>query len=253
MKKVDLYGPDFQKQYQSIIGSLMYAMLGTRPDLAYAVSSLSQYCSGPTKQHMGAAKRVLRYLSGTRNFSLKYDKHNQENTPIGYSDSDWAGDADRRSTGGFVYKLAGGAISWKSKKQTSVALSTLEAEYMAASEAAKEAIWIKRLVKNLRLDNLQKLTPSPLIYIDNLGCIQNIQNPRHHERTKHIDIRYHFVRELVENKSIEIQHISSEENTADILTKALPRDAHEHHVRGLGLGLISSEGAADTLFLTKSF
>jgi hypothetical protein len=113
-----------------------------------------------------------------------------------------------------------------------VALSTLEAEYMAASEASKEAIWIKRLFDNLRLSS-----QSPLIYIDNLGCIQNIQNPRHHERTKHIDIRYHFVRELVENKSVEIQHISSEQNTADILTKSLPRDAHEYHVRGLGLGL----------------
>ncbi len=135
-----------QQLYQSAIGSLMYLSVGTRPDITYAVSSLSRYSANPTKEHWSAVKRVMRYVKGTTKLGIYYSNENS-NELIGYSDADWGGDInDRKSTSGYIFKLNGGAVSWRSKKQSGVALSTAEAEYVALSAAAQEAMWLKQLM-----------------------------------------------------------------------------------------------------------
>ena len=217
--------------YQSILGSLMYIMLATRPDLAYTISVLGRHSVCPTTNHLTAAKRALRYLKGTSTLRLRYaseychDMH-------GFSDSDWGGDLqDRKSTGGYVFLYSGAAISWKSKKQTGVSLSTLEAEYVASSNAAKEAIWLRRLYAEITGRDTDRPTT---IYLDNTGSIKNTKNQQINERTKHIDIRYHFVRHSVETGAIEVRHVPTAEMTADIMTKALPKEAHQRHVTAMG-------------------
>jgi hypothetical protein len=133
--------------YQSIIGTLMYAMLGTRPDIAFAVGSLSKFSSNPGKVHLDQAIHCLRYLSGTKHWGLEYNAQSEDSLSsliLGYTDSDWAGDVDtRRSTSGYVFLMCGAAVSWSSKLQSSPALSSVEAEYMACTRAAQEAIWIR--------------------------------------------------------------------------------------------------------------
>jgi hypothetical protein len=166
----------------------------------------------------------------------------------GYSDSDWAGDlGDRKSTGGFIFLLSNGAVAWRSKKQTIIALSTTEAEYIAASEAGREAIWLQRLVGDLMAANLPSSTgamdevslPPTIIFTDSTGGLAQIANTRHHERTKHIDIKYHFVRDICEREIITFRHISTHEMAADILTKPLTRVLHWGHMERIGLETLS--------------
>ena len=137
-------------EYQSLVGSLMYAMLGTRPDLAYAVSTLSKFNSEPAEEHHAAAKRILRYRKETKDYGLLYEGETEEDSfpePLCYTDSDWGGDTEsRESTGRYVFILCNAAVSWKTKKQATISLSSTEAEYVALSEATKEAIWMKRLL-----------------------------------------------------------------------------------------------------------
>ena len=177
--------------YRQAVGSLMYAMVGTRPDLATSVGLLSKYMQDPGPAHWAAVKRVFRYLQQTKEFCLQYS--GMEDTAIqGYCDADWGGDIDsRRSTTGFVFKVGGGAVSWNSKQQQSVALSTLEAEDMEAAAATKEAVWMRRLFSELGKPQLN----STLIKTDRQGSMAFMKNPVQHQRTKHIDVRYHFIRE----------------------------------------------------------
>jgi hypothetical protein len=218
--------------YQSAIGSLMYAMLGTRPDIAYAVGAVSQYCSNPGRGHWTAVKRILRYLKGTMNFSLEYKGTNEQ--LIGYSDADWAGNIDdRRSTTGYVFLVADGAVSWNSRKQPTVALSTTEAEYMALAHATKEGVWIRRFLSEIGLGSpCQKPTP---IYSDNQGSIALVKNPVNHARTKHIDIKHHFVREKTEGGQVQVIFCGTEEMVADVLTKGLSKERHQYLSRRMGL------------------
>jgi hypothetical protein len=184
--------PEDRKQYQSAVGSLMYAMLGTRPDIAFAVSVVSRYASNPTEAHWKAVKRILRYLRSTITLELVYK--GDLKPLVGYSDADWAGDQDtRRSTSGYIFNIGSGAISWSSKRQPTVALSSCEAEYMGQTQAAKEAIWLRDLLENLTAspEELQ----ATIVYCDNQGAIALAKNPQFHARTKHIDIQHHFVRE----------------------------------------------------------
>ena len=147
-----------QQMYQAVIGNLLYLSTKTRPDIAYTVSCVARFCTNLTKEHWTAVKRILRYLKGTSNLGLLY----RENTPaevIGYSDADWAGDVgDRKSTSGYIFLLGGAAISWKSSKQTCVALSTAEAEYVALSAAAQEAMWLQLLTSDLLNKSIQETT-----------------------------------------------------------------------------------------------
>jgi len=177
-----------------------------------------------------AVKTILRYLKETINFGIKCDPKSID--LVGYSDADWAGDLDtRKSTTGYLFKLGSVPICWKSKRQPIVALSTAEAEYMALSMAAQTAIWIRKLLKDFIVASKEPT----VIYEDNQGCIAMAKNPVNHERTKHIDIRYNFVRERVEDKTISVKYMETTDMLADILTKGLPRDQHSKLCEEIGI------------------
>ena len=217
--------------YQSMVGSLLYAAIATRPDIAQAVGVVSKFCANPTQNHLTAAKRILRYLKATAYLGLSYKKCADGNL-IGYSDADWVGDIDDcHSTSGNVFSFACGAVSWLSKKQATVSLSTAEAEYVALSTATQEAIWLRRL-----LADVGEPQEGPTeIYEDNQGAISMAKNPVGHARTKHIDIRYHFVREGVRDGAIALKYIATDEMIADILTKPLPNHRFQKLVTELGM------------------
>jgi hypothetical protein len=220
------------QQYQSAVGSLMYLMVGTRPDLAFAVGAVSQFMACPTKTHWEAVKHIFRYVSATTQLKLALGQSKGEPKVVGYSDADWgANDINRRSISGYAFKLGDGAISWASKKQTSVALSSTEAEYMALTQACKEAIWIKRYLMEL---GVQREGPL-VIRADNQSCIALARNPEFHARTKHIDIQYHFIREKVEGGEVALEYCSTKAMVADVLTKPTTRDKHEWCTKALGL------------------
>ena len=188
----------------------------------HSVAVVSRYNSSPTVAHFTAIKRILRYLKGTINLSLQYKVTGQE--IIGYSDADWANDLkNRHSTTGNVFVMAGGAISWLSQKQPTVALSTSEAEYMSLGSATQEAIWLKRLLNDLHAENQEPIE----IREDNQGTIAMTRNPVGHKRTKHIDIRHHFVRESVQSGLIGISYCASKDMLADVFTKAVPKPRFE--------------------------
>ena len=217
-----------QHMYQAVVGSLLYLSTKTRPDIAYAVSSVARYCANPTKDHWTAMKRILRYLKGTCNYGLLYRKDAPAEL-IGYSDADWAGDVgDRKSTSGYIYLLGGAAISWKSSKQSCVALSTTEAEYIALSSASQEAIWLQQLMSDLLNKRVQETT----ILEDNQSTICLAKNQQVHGKTKHVDIKYHFIRDLVEAERIKLTYCASKDMVADMLTKGLPIKQFEK-LRGL--------------------
>jgi len=218
--------------YQSAVGSLMYAMIATRPDIAAAVGVVCRFMSNPTRQHWTAVKRILRYLKGTKHFSLQYQATGDKVKLTGYSDSNWAGDLDtRRSTTGYTFLVNSGSISWSSKIQTTVALSTTEAEYMALSETTKEVIWLRQLLSDL---GYQQQSPTTL-YVDNQSTISLAKNPVMHARTKHIDICHHFIREHLDNQDINLEYINTADMIADILTKPLTGEKHKKNTLQLGL------------------
>lgn len=207
---------------QSAIGCLMYIMLCTRPDLSTAVNILSRYSNKNNEELWQCLKRVLRYLKGSADLKLTFiatSKYNEH--LIGYVDSDWGGcQNDRKSTTGYLFKMFDtDLICWNTRKQASVAASSTEAEYMALFEAVREALWLKSLLKSLRIN----LNEPIKIFEDNQGCISIANNPSCHKRSKHIDIKYHFSREQIENKLIKILYISTDKQIADILTKPLAK------------------------------
>ena len=182
---------------------------------------------------MTAVKRILRYLSKTIDYGIEYTR--SDGKLEGYSDADWAGDhADRRSTSGYVFQLANGAITWASRKQNSVALSTCEAEYMALSVTTQEVIWLRILLEEMRCEQREPTT----IWEDNQGAISTAKNPVFHNRTKHIQIRYHFVREAVADNIIDIRYCSTRDMIADILTKGITRPQFEKLREMMGVKLI---------------
>jgi hypothetical protein len=218
--------------YRNAVGKWMYAMVGTRPDIAFAVSYASRYYANPTQHHKSMVDRIAKYIQGTKNFALEY-KHDPNGINLyGYCDADWAGDKfDRHSTSGYLFFLCGAPISWSSHKQATVALSSTEAEYMSLTHASKEATWLRQLLKDL---GQEQIKPT-LLYEDNRGCIDLAKNPIHHSRTKHIDIQYHFIREKIQNNEITLQHCKSDDMLADICTKALARDKYVTLRNGMGL------------------
>ena len=219
--------------YSSAVGALMYAALVTRPDIAFAVTALCQFMAQPSMAHWLAAKRVLRYLQGTQHYELAYGwAAGKGHQLYGYSDSDWGNDAnDRRSFTGYVFLLHDGAVSWQSCKQPTVALSSVEAEYMAATQAAREAVWWRTFLTELGHPPSTAIT----VHSDNQGAIALAKNPEHHKRTKHIDIQHHYVRELVSAGTVVMPHIGTEEMVADALTKALAAERHTKLTRRMGV------------------
>ena len=220
-----------RQRYQSAVGSLMYAMLGTRPDIAYAVGIVSQHCTNPNGHHWTAVKRIFRYLAGTRGLGILYGGGAKSE---GFCDSDWGGSADRRSTSGYIFVLNGGAISWASRKQPTVALSSTEAEYIALTQAVKEVLWLRTLFSEIGAP--QHAREIAQISSDNQGAIALAKNPGFHARSKHIDIQYHFIRQHTDpdTGTITLEYCPTDEMTADILTKGLARARHEKHTAGMG-------------------
>jgi len=204
--------------YQQIIGSLMYLVIGTRPDLAFAISLLSQFSSKPTVEHLGAAKRILRYIKGTRDHTLTYKCSSQPLNLASFTDADYGSNRDdRKSTSGYIFQLAMNTICWRSRKQKCVATSTVEAEYLALSFTSKQQLWLQSALKELGFSAI----PSALS-TDNEGTVDLVHNPRISDHSKHIDIAYHHVRDLVETGKLTVLHVPGADNLADICTKALP-------------------------------
>ena len=211
-----------KRTYQAIVGSLISASCSTRRDITHATNMVARKMSTPTANDMIKAKRVLRYLNTQPNLGLLYTpNHHQgdELTLTAYCDADWAGDLnDRKSTTGYCTFINDNLIDRQSKKQPTVALSSTEAEYMSIVEVAKEVIWMTSILTELR----QKVHKPIIIYVDNQSAIKISENDTSHQRTKHIDIRHHFIRDLINNKSIVLKYIRTTEQRADIFPKALP-------------------------------
>jgi hypothetical protein len=204
--------------YKQMVGCLMY-LLASRPDLAYSMCLVARYMDRPTEIHVAAVKRIMRYLKGTLNYGMLYKANDSENLClIGWSDSDYAGDLDdRKSTTGYLYMLGSGAISWSSKKQPIVTLSTTEAEFIAAASCACQGIWLRNVLDFLK----QKQQGCTIIYYDNSSSIKLSKNPVMHGRCKHIDVRFHFLRDLTKDGIVELVHCKTDEQHADLFTKPL--------------------------------
>ena len=204
-----------QELYQSAVGSLLYLSTKTRPDITYAVGAVARFSSQPSQAHWVAVKRIMRYLSGTLDYGLLYGYNDNI---AGFSDADWAGDCnDRKSTSGFVFMLSGAAISWNSNKQTCVALSTAEAEYIAIAKAAQESVWLQKLLQDMSKTSVTPIT----ICEDNHSTIAITKNPQFHSKAKHIDITFHYIRELVTTGKVDLIYCRSDEMIADMLTKGI--------------------------------
>ena len=219
--------------YASAIGSIMYAMLCTRPDVSYALSVTSRHQVDPGEGHWIAVKNILKYLRKTKDTFLIYGGE-EELIVTGYTDASFQTDKDDfRSQSGFVFCLNGGAVSWKSSKQATVADSTTEAEYIAASEAAKEAVWIKKFITELGV--VPSIADPLELYCDNNGAIAQAKEPRSHQRSKHILRRFHLIREIVEREDVKICRVPTDDNIADPLTKPLAQQKHDRHTRSMGI------------------
>jgi hypothetical protein len=213
--------------YRNMVGSLLYLACWTRPDISFAVSELSRFVSAPGQLHMAAAKHLVRYIQGSRELGIMYSKPsnsgpmNQPNVLWGFVDSDWAGCPDsRRSTTGFTLMLNGAAVAWKSKRQSVVALSSAEAEFIAASALVQEVIYTRRLLENLGFPQKEPT----FIYEDNRTCIAWSEGSvGGSDRAKHIDLREHFVHDAVEAKILKLMPVNSVDNVADLLTKPLTK------------------------------
>ena len=219
--------------YASIVGSIMYAQTCTRPDISFVVDMLGRYQSNPRLDHWKAAKKVLRYLQGTKNHMLIYRRSNQLEV-IGYSDSDYAGCIDtRKSTFGYIFLLAGGAISWKSAKQSVIAASTMEAEFVACFEATIQGLWLRNFISRLGVvDSISK----PLkIYCDNSAAVFFSKNDKYSKGAKHMELKYLSVKEEVQKQTVSIQHISTNCMIADPFTKGLALKVFNEHVERMGI------------------
>lgn len=217
--------------FKSLVGGLRY-LVHTRPDIAYAVGVVSRHMERPTVTHLDAAKRILRYIQGTLSYGLVYTKEGGNNVLTGYSDSDLAGNLDDwKSTGAMAFYLNESLVTWVSQKQRCVALSTCEAEFMAATSAACQGIWLRNVLMQVTGEQLGPV----VIYIDNRSAIDLAKNPVFHGRSKHIDIRFHFIRECVEQGDIVVKHVSGESQRADILTKAVVTVKFERMRKLLGM------------------
>lgn len=220
--------------YASAIGSIMYAMLCTRPDVSYALSMTSRYQSNPGDAHWVAVKNILKYLRRTKDMFLLYGGQERDLCVQGYTDASFQTDRDDyKSQSGYVFVLNGGAVSWKSYKQSTIADSTTESEYIAASDAAKEAVWMKKFITDLGV--VPSIRDPVEIYCDNEGAIAQAKEPRSHQRSKHIMRRYHLIREINERGDIKICKVRSEDNPADPLTKPLSQSKHDAHISSIGL------------------
>lgn len=218
--------------YQELVGTLLYLSQGTRPDIAFAVSDVSRFNSKHSDEHWNAVLRIVRYLKATKSLRLCYKKENNGNELHAYSDADWGSDVDkRRSCTGFVINLNHGAINWKSQRQSIVALSSTEAEYVALSSTVKDVLWIQQIINELKQETISNTT----IYGDNMSSIKIGEVEAYRERTKHIDIRHHHIRQQIALHKIRLRHVSTNDNAADLLTKAISGEKTQACAKTMGM------------------
>ena len=221
-----------QLPYRALVGKCMYLSTCTRPDISFAVRELAKFMSNYGPKHYDAAKHLLRYLQGTRSRGIIYG--NSPNPyPIfkSFTDSDWATSDNRKSVSGYIIECANGPLTWSSKQQVVVALSSCEAEYLACSHCARQVLWLHSLFHELGYPQKQ---PTPL-YCDNQGTVTCTHDPQSHSRMKHIDIRAHFIRDSVNRRLVDVHHIPGTQNPADLLTKPLKRVIHEKWVAHINM------------------
>ena len=219
------------KPYRSILGSVMWGQLATRPDLSFSVSLLARFQANPGSDHWNALMHVIGYIKNTLDYGLTYSR-DSDLTPTAFVDADYGGCRDtRRSTSGYVFMMAGGAVTWSSKRQASVALSTVEAEYVAMSRCAQQMVWMQSWLDEVEIEH----SLPGLIKGDNRGAIALTKNTRDHGKVKHINIRHHYIRELLESNTIAVEQVPSENNLADLFTKPLPRDHHHRLLAALDI------------------
>jgi hypothetical protein len=222
-----------QFRYRSTVEGLQYLTL-TRPDISFSVNRLSQYIQNPTDAHWAAVKRILRFIKETIDYGLKIQRTCSVMLS-GFFDADWARcPDDRRSTSGFVVFLGGNLVSWSSRKQATVSRSSTEAEYKAIANATTELIWIQTLLKELGV----YLHKPPRLWCDNVGATYLTANPIFNGRTKHVEVDFHFVREQVAHKAIEVRIISSKDQLADVLTKPLSRAPFIRNCNNLNMSML---------------
>ncbi|CAL8165835.1 unnamed protein product [Prunus armeniaca] len=230
LAKDDGSGAANEEHYRSIVGSMLY-LTATRPDIMYASSLLARFMHCPTNRHYGTAKRVLRYVKGTLDYGLEYVK-GRKSVLIGYCDSDWGGSVgDSKSTSGYAFTFGSGVFSWASVKQNCVALSTAEAEYISAAEATTQAIWLRFVLEDF--GELQ--TEATPLHCDNISAIAITKNPVFHQKTKHIDRRYHFIKDALQEGVINLEYCPTNEQLADIFTKPLAKDRFNYLREMLGV------------------
>ncbi|KAK6149115.1 hypothetical protein DH2020_016640 [Rehmannia glutinosa] len=221
-----------QLEYSRVIGSLMYLMSCTRPDIAYAVSKLSRYTNNPGHDHWKGIVRILRYLRYTRDFGLHYTRYHA--VIEGYNDANWISDIkDSKSTSGFVFTLGGATISWKSSKQTVIARSTMESEFIALDKSGEEAEWLRNLLEDI--PRWTKHVPAICIHCDSQSAIGRAQSNMYNGKSRHICRRHNTIRQLLSTGVISIDYVKSKDNLADPLTKGLNRELVAKSSRGMGL------------------
>lgn len=216
---------------QEVIGSLLYLSGATRPDIAFSVNDLSRFNNQHSEPHWKAIKRVLRYLKGTVDLKIRYDRAS-DGEMTAFSDADWGADSDtRRSCTGYVVVMSNGAISWCSQRQPIVALSTTESEYIALSTTTREIMWLKQLARECVANDRSTV----IVHCDNQSAINLGESEAYRPRTKHIDIRFHHLRERVNDRTIRLEYIATSDMVADSLTKAVP--SHKTELCRLGMGI----------------
>jgi hypothetical protein len=205
--------------------------LATRPDLSFAVSSLSRFQADPGVEHWKSLLHVIGYIKNTIDYGLTYSR-DAELTPLAYVDADYGGCRDtRRSTSGYVFTMAGGPVTWSSKRQATVALSTVEAEYVAMSRCAQQMVWMQTWLDEVEITH----TVPGVVKGDSRGAIALAKTTKDHGKVKHIDIRHHYLRELVKSGSVIFEQIPSADNLADLFTKPLARDHHHRFLASLNI------------------
>jgi hypothetical protein len=215
--------------YHEAVGALNWAVLATHPDIAFAVSTVARFSANPGPAHWDAVKRVFRYLAGTCDLWLSYGE--TKRALEGFADADGSMTEDRRAVSGYAFLIDGGAVSWSSKKQELVSLSTTESEYVAATHGMKEALWLHSLLGDI----FAPVQGPTTLFLDNQSAIALTKDHQYHPRTKHIDIRYHFIRWVVEKGSLRLVYCPTADMVADALTKALPSAKVKHFASCLGL------------------
>jgi hypothetical protein len=237
LSKMSSVPPVDATEYRGLVGCLRY-LVHTRPDIAFVVGYVSRFMEFPTTEHYNAVKRILRYIAGTIDFGCHYWRGRKELRLLGDNDADMGGDVDtRKSTTGAVFYLRSSLVTWQSQKQKVVALSSYEAEYITGTTVACQGVWLARLLAELKCEQCTTF----ILKMDSQSAIALSKNPVFHDRSKHIDIRFHFIRECIGDGKLDIEHVCTEEQIADILTKPLACERFCELRKKLGVVRISNK------------